>query len=377
MGLTLHNLQIHTGGRTPDALKDQLQALLRPEGMVDASSAKEAISTVYLAWLPGSPWLTICGDWEGYEAVEQLMRKAAGALKATCMAVTVYDSDFVLLHLLNDGTEDAVQAGMEAPSGSGNPAAWAPLLVEGVNAGALTALWHTHHVFAEEMVQAFAPMIGLSPQMALMSLEAIDAGFAPEGAQLLPLYYAADASAGSMYIDHGLPKLLLSSLTHAIVGMDAMMGWHNEGGPGKGLRIVLMGEDIDSRALRIDALEVASFYDPSTPDVPKLGADRLVFSIDATPCRVGEQAAAMYTFPDIVLPPGITKDFPGMNPTKMYEVTSKRGMYARITFTLLRGEMARFLLSVQPLENPVDGAVTQWLRVFESQAVCMRELHGL
>lgn len=182
MGSFFTNVQVHTGGRDPGGVRGQVVEVLRRwvlvgpyEEVVDPGDADRMIA---VGPAGECPWVAVFDDATESQEESKLLELAvqlSKELNTPLVTISVHDSDVLSLNLMSSG--ELVDAFCNAPEYfepvpkeekarvAGNPFMWAPLLVDGATPSDLNAVWCSDPVFADEIVEAMAPMVGWHPEL--------------------------------------------------------------------------------------------------------------------------------------------------------------------------------------------------------------------
>ena len=105
MGAYFSNLQIRkTKELDTDKIKEAVSALMEKSRYKAVSNQEEADVTVII-FNGDSPWVSVCSDGiEIYDdkTSEALLRPLSAELDTDVMAVSCFDSDYLLLNLINE-----------------------------------------------------------------------------------------------------------------------------------------------------------------------------------------------------------------------------------------------------------------------------------
>lgn len=265
MGSFFTNVQVHTGGRDPGGVRGQVLAILRRcilagpyEEVADPGDADRVIA---VGPAGDYPWVSVFDD--AFESLEESKLLELGAqlskeLDTQLVAISVYDSDVLTLHLMASG--GLVDVFCNAPEYfeavareerarvAGNPFLWGPLLIEGATPSELNAVWYSDPVFVDDMVGAMAPMVGWHPELCRAGFEDLDE--LVEGATYLCFREKRAIrthEAGRAIGPACLQPLELEPDREYPAGQafELKLSGQNTGGSAKGLAVVLYGPALD------------------------------------------------------------------------------------------------------------------------------------
>lgn len=191
MGSFFTNMQVYIGGIDPGGVRGQVVEVLRRwvmagpyEEVVDPGDADRMIA---VGPAGECPWVAVFDDATESQEESKLLELAvqlSKELNTPLVTISVHDSDVLNLNLMSSG--ELVDAFCNAPEYfepvpkeekarvAGNPFMWAPLLVDGASPADLNAVWNSEPVFADEIVEAMAPLVGWNPELSRVGCRYLD-----------------------------------------------------------------------------------------------------------------------------------------------------------------------------------------------------------
>ncbi|MCL2086904.1 MAG: hypothetical protein FWH05_04835 [Oscillospiraceae bacterium] len=165
MGNTFSTVQIkNSNSIKPNEL---LKNYMEKKGFI-VTNEEEAQVSYSLIYSAQSDWVTLLSsEYEGGGGVKEDAEGIAKALKTHCIAMSVWDSDFIELELFGStaAKRDSVIIGQhiaeDFPAPRGNPKLWQPLLENGATWQQLSEIFNSEHTFIEDSLPELAPLLGM------------------------------------------------------------------------------------------------------------------------------------------------------------------------------------------------------------------------
>ena len=243
MGLFLYNLY-PMPPMAKTQLKSQLKKYYKAEGYFAVSEKLPFEIKLSLCGKGTDTFISLPGTSE--DEMQALCQGLARQLRQDVLGAMVYDSDIcVLVHASGKGEEGSLltwEGGTERREEDVD--SLVPLLQNAEDAGRLRNIWLAEHVFAEEVLEQVLPLFGLPVAL-----------HCPERDQSVLCFASLDESKMAYrVVRQGPPKLKLRSYGTTWVdygqagGASNMVSFCNEGGPSKGLTVILGGPYIEALA---------------------------------------------------------------------------------------------------------------------------------
>jgi len=165
MGNTFSTVQIkNSNSIKPNEL---LKNYMEKKGFIIANEEEGQVS-YSLIYSAQSDWvMLLSSEYESGGGVKEDAEGIAKALKTHCIAMSVWDSDFIELELFGSTVRqrDSVIIGQhiaeDFPAPKGNPKLWQPLLTENATWEQLSEIFNSEHTFIEDSLPELAPLIGM------------------------------------------------------------------------------------------------------------------------------------------------------------------------------------------------------------------------
>ncbi len=252
MGYSFTNIQIRNTGEAIDS--DRLVSMLTDgKKLRRVDKAEEA--NIIIAIIPGreSGWLTVASDLfeEDIEQTVTLAKKLSVLLQRETLVIGCLDSDYLFLNLLDDrsGTDAWASCGRypdgRAPRRS-NYAAWKGHVPD---VQAFKTAMRLNGAFAEECLENIEPILSLPVSQGQICAEsAMEDGTA----QCFCFALEEDES------KQELPRFTTGFVRHSTYCFfeDNVVGFLNESGPSRGVRVFFSGPVIDHRLVEIESVSI-------------------------------------------------------------------------------------------------------------------------
>jgi hypothetical protein len=183
MGAFFTNVQVHTGGRPAERVRASVIEAVRRWTLAGpfveiAGDDPVAGRTALVGPADSQPWIAVYDSLAENQDIDllvdltQALSAADGALAS--LAILVHDSDLLELRLCCEGTLvdaysswpgyfDEISPEQEQAL-AGRPELWRDLLAAGESAEDLRQVWNDEPLFAEELLQDVADVLGLNPE---------------------------------------------------------------------------------------------------------------------------------------------------------------------------------------------------------------------
>lgn len=148
--------------------EDSFCDVMKKRGFEPCSEDEAALS--YLLAFGEGGWVTLSSGGYAdnpYRAYDD-MRQTAEKMKTSGFSVEVVDSDFAILKLFGENTEEVIVgdgSGYGIENGSkGSKKCWEPLLSESNTWEKLSEIWGNDEIFVEDALWKSAPIFGIAPE---------------------------------------------------------------------------------------------------------------------------------------------------------------------------------------------------------------------
>ncbi|MBQ6288268.1 MAG: hypothetical protein IJK71_03370 [Clostridia bacterium] len=343
MGLFFSNLHIRASESvSADKVQETLTELLKKQGYQPAASADKADITLYLCD-KCRQWISVCSDamdFDSEQPMENICLPLSDRLSTDILLISDYDSDCLILNLLNPGTKtNAIAKVGYYPDLKirSTPARWKKY-IEDIDRW--KAALRKEYTFAEDALETLSPMLGLSFEQA----EFCDGIFPEEEypGQIRTLFFTLPETMDKPE----LPRLKIKSYDRqpCTIGQFKVISALNVGGKSTGLAIVFTGSYIEHEEIRFRdvKLEYRFGKEPCT----------------ALPLELEKRQDVngnwiYYTeLPEFQIPPAVNQNLPSR---KVWDLEFERQLNVR--FTPEGNPRKRLDITVHfiPLKNPIDG----------------------
>jgi hypothetical protein len=329
MGSTFSNLHVRLGRRervlAGDEVAGAMSELAHGQGMVDAAGDETADREVLVAGV--GDWLSVYDRAfePNQEELDRTAKAISSRLRVEVVTVLVYDSDILELRLFRDGElEDQYHSNpgyfgkvtkAARASARGQPSKWKSLLVPGASVEALRTAWAARPVFAEQIMQMTAPILGLPLDKALAGFEDI----VEEGRFDRRLRWRSRLQARAEPLGPPRFDMAAGPLPQGIelsVGfeMPLSLGASSQGSASRGVLVVTWGEALDRGLVAMDSIELMGATRKTLQTMPEPAIDRALHH--GAPARIAR-------FPDF--------EIPAARPDALRSMDIKKGMEISLT----------------------------------------------
>lgn len=302
-------------------------------------------------------WIAIYDEaTESDAAALEALAKLASSVGSHAVAVSVHDSDILLLSLFERGERidrydsapdyyrpDITDAKRAALAGS--PSKWRGVLPSGGGEGVLREAFDTKETFAERTLSRIAKLVGWERAQTGYRYAVSDGVPLPEGTVTLRFRERAAAStaaftgppAFSLHSYGGTGKRMSYPLD---VPVALSVAFRNQGGDGRGLAVSAWGSALDTGLVRIEAFELV------------LGAERRRVMLEATRTTAtsGEHVTAGEA-PDVRFEAGIPTPRPGKDIVAFMKALERGVVHVHVHASPLREGQGELFCGLVPREN--------------------------
>ena len=351
MGFFFSNLHIHrTDAISLNTIIPLMTELMENLGFHLISNPEEADLTVSLLNNDGK-WLSVCSDGFDFytdEIMQELCRPLSQRLSADVMTVSCFDSDCLLLNLINSDLGINAWAKIGRYPGikkRSTPEKWKGI-VDDVHQ--LKAILKKDYTFAEEALTEIEPMLGLAPEQGSFCTELIAANMFRGTIQTL------DFTLPETAVKPNPPRLTMPTydLMPCEIGKPSIITAVNAGGKSTGLAIAFSGNYVENEDIWFRDVQLEYAFDRHPRPTIKLQLEK----------RQMQNGQWVYyaEVPQFQLLPGIKEGLPIL---KAMEEEFKRGFGVRFTPEGDERKRLDITLHFIPLKN-VSGqcAWCVWLR---------------
>lgn len=348
MGSWFSNFSIRMGdGVTAETVEQYLTELAAQRQYVPAASAAEADGGFAIAAEEGSGWLTVYSDLISLEDPKEfslLAQPLSARLHTDVLGVSCYDSDYLLLNLINAEEKTDAWIGIGSPAGLGirrrtGLGAWKKKVAQ---FPAFSELAKGEYVCAEAFLSAAAENLALPGHQSGASYEYLkDFGLADKARYLyFKLSDTAETPEPPKLVPHmysGMPCFL---------GKPSVVDGVNVGGASRGLSVYFLGPYVEHDEITFSDVCFVRHKEHSTESVP--------FALEKIRLSDG-QWAYYYHDPGFRIPPKVDERLPFM---KRMRAISDRSIVVRF---VPHGDPRKILditVVLVPDKNP--GGQTGW-----------------
>ena len=181
MGFFFNNIHICKNEKvTVQAVQDYYRTEYGALGFKEVQNEEDADVRLYI-YNPGSRWISVCGDrveFESEDMIAEYCTSLSEAFLADVLAVGDYDSDFMLLNLVNaeEGFDAWAGVGEAEMFGIERETDWEAWGEKVTDAEAFEAAIEGYDAFAEDALEALEPLLGLAPQQGMFCPQLVEEG---------------------------------------------------------------------------------------------------------------------------------------------------------------------------------------------------------
>ena len=267
MGFFFSNLHVRrTAGLTAEGFRTMLEALLKRQGFLPAESSESADLSVFICDAEG-PWISVCSDGLDFyseESVRDICNPLSEQLASDVLTVSCFDSDCLLLNLINRSRKTDARAKVghfEGVRQRTTPKRWEGLVGDFEQ---WQALLKQDYLFAEDALDGIEPQLGLLPGQGRFCPERIPA--AGTG-QTIIWYLSLPETADKPKLPE--LKMYLYDATPCEMGQEKFISAINAGGESTGLAVAFSGSYVENEEIRFRDVRLEyDFGRDSRPGIP-------------------------------------------------------------------------------------------------------------
>jgi hypothetical protein len=389
VGAFFTNVQVRSADpQVVQRIAEALRAQAREAGLVAAAEGETSDRGVVIA-PPQGGWIAIydeATETQEPARLEALAQLAARASGGHAVEVLVHDSDVLSLRL-HDASGALVDELNSHPSYFGDldeaqqhavrgvAERWVPVIAAGRTAADLERAWRGEPVFAEQLLRAIAPVLGMDVGRVAMGYRYAD-GDAP--AESIVLRFRHAQRPGWQLPASGPPQLVASGISpHVELFADAPMqlvaSARNSGGEARGIVVVVGGSAVAEGLVAIDEGELVLGAAPGSRDE---GLTRVPLQFRDVP---GDRGAAMRAAraSEAILQAGPAvplEEAMAQDPNAFRTLLGTGTVHLNVTGRAVRAGRGEVSIAIIPVEHPQAAYVK--LIQLDVRAATRRPLHA-
>ena len=340
MGLFFSNIHIRRNDRTSvETVREFCVDILEKKGFRQVESEEVSDVALFL-YGSGSEWISVCGDtieFESEDSIGSTLTELSSAFRTDALAIGCYDSDCLILNLIN--AEQQVDAWAKIGRFEGirrrsNLSAWKGKVTD--HEAFKTAL-KGDYVFTEEALEALEPLLGMVRSQGMFCSDLISEEFKDH---VKTLWFALPEGEEKPEP----PRFEISSYSLSPCTMDSdanFVSVRNLGGKSKGLCVIFTGYYVENDEITFRNVEIHTGLDSSKhfKKIPvELRKERLK---DGRWAYVGE-------LPSFPIPAAVKKGLPPMRAEKEWY---KRAFGVRFRPTGNARKLLDICVHIIPMKN--------------------------